>query len=311
MIGRLKKVPLREVWKNEATHFTTWLEENIEQLSESLGFEITVKEREQQVGSFSLDILGETEGETLVVIENQLAKTDHTHLGQLLTYLTNLDAKIAVWITSEARQEHINVVNWLNEQTDCQFYLVIVEAIKVDSSNPAPYFNVICRPDEQLKDVGTHKKELSERGKFNIQFWTDLMEKCKGKLNYFTSRKPSKYHFLSGATGRGGFSFVFLATEKFLGIELYIDTGDADRNEKLMKELSKRKDKIEKEYGHQLLWDFIENKRACRVRHIIQEVNVTKADKAASIEILISHMEKFDTVIRPEIKKLNEEQKAA
>lgn len=311
MIGKIKKVPLRTVWKNEASHFTTWLAENIDQLSEAIGVEFTVKEREQDVGSFSLDILAEAPDGSLVVIENQLEKTDHTHLGQIMTYLTNLNAKIAIWITSEARQEHINVINWLNEQTECHFYLVVVEAISIDSSSPAPYFNVISKPDEQIRSIGIHKKELGEYGKFNLAFWKAFIEKCNGRLSMYSTRSPTQYHYLGGSSGKSGLVFTALATRSFIAVELYIDVGDADQNEIYLNELKSHKIDIEKAYGFALSWDSIETKRACRIRHVIEETNITEADQNTVIEKLIKHMEKFEAALKQKIKKLSDHREAA
>jgi len=48
---------------------------------------------------------------------NWKRQTDHDHLGKLLTYLVNLDARAAIWVTSEPRPEHQKVIDWLNENT--------------------------------------------------------------------------------------------------------------------------------------------------------------------------------------------------
>lgn len=82
--GKLESVPLREAWEHEATQFTPWLAlpENIAQLSDALGIELEVTGQEQSVGQFSDDILCKDTGtgET-VLIDNQLERTDHSHLG--------------------------------------------------------------------------------------------------------------------------------------------------------------------------------------------------------------------------------------
>lgn len=91
-LGTVEYVPLREVWKNEASSFTPWLLENEEVLGDLLGIEISLTRNEEKVGDFSLDFLGAnlTDDSTLIV-ENQLERTDHSHLGQLMTYAGGLE----------------------------------------------------------------------------------------------------------------------------------------------------------------------------------------------------------------------------
>ena len=78
---------LREVQPHEALDFTPWLAENIELLSNAIGIDIAVKEIENPVGSFNVDIYGYEIGtDKPIIIENQLENTNHDHLGKLITY---------------------------------------------------------------------------------------------------------------------------------------------------------------------------------------------------------------------------------
>src|SRR5262245_47289286 len=114
-LGKLTRVDPRTVWKHEALDFTPWLEEHIEELGEALGMDLEVIERESAVGSFSVDLLAKDLGSgRKVIIENQLAQTDHTHLGQLITYAAGLDAKVVIWVSPEFRDEHHKALDWLN-----------------------------------------------------------------------------------------------------------------------------------------------------------------------------------------------------
>ncbi len=115
LIGRLEIEPIRKVFRKEAQHFTTWLESHIETLSERVGIELSLVQREKTVGDFTVDLLCEDPDGRPVIIENQLERTDHDHLGKLLTYLVNLDASTAIWVTAEPRPAHQKVVDWLNE----------------------------------------------------------------------------------------------------------------------------------------------------------------------------------------------------
>jgi hypothetical protein len=102
-LGRLVEVDLREQWENEASAFTPWLAEqdNLRLLGEALGKDLELKGREAPVGVFSADLLcKDTSSDSIVLIENQLEKTDHRHLGQILTYAAGLDAATLVWVAS-------------------------------------------------------------------------------------------------------------------------------------------------------------------------------------------------------------------
>ena len=61
MIGKIKRVELRSIWKNESSNFTTWMENNIDALNEAIGFDLTGRPREtfarlEKTGS-DLDLL--------------------------------------------------------------------------------------------------------------------------------------------------------------------------------------------------------------------------------------------------------------
>ena len=107
-LGRLEKVSPRTYWEHEDTEFTPWLaqEENIALLGDTIGIELEVQEQEAAVGPFRADILcRNTANGSLVLIENQLERTDHTHLGQLFTYAAGLDIVTIVWIARHFREE--------------------------------------------------------------------------------------------------------------------------------------------------------------------------------------------------------------
>jgi RecB family endonuclease NucS len=80
---------LREAWKHEAGDFTPWLaeEDNFQALADALDLgELELVATEHPVGDFKLDILCNDE-QGPVIIENQLEKTNHNHLGQIIAYV--------------------------------------------------------------------------------------------------------------------------------------------------------------------------------------------------------------------------------
>src|ERR1700690_2094983 len=147
--GRLSKVDLRAVWSSEAADFTPWLArtENLEVLGDTLGLDLELQSVEKPVGPFRADILCKDigGGGTWVLIENQLARTDHTHLGQLLTYASGLQAVTIIWIAAAFTDEHRATLDWLNKITDesFRFFGLEVELWKIGESPVAPKFNIV------------------------------------------------------------------------------------------------------------------------------------------------------------------------
>jgi hypothetical protein len=268
MIGKMERVDLRKVWKDEARDFTSWLFDNIDILGEELNINITPVEKEKNVGSFSADILAESGEGTPILIENQLEKTDHDHLGKLLTYVSNLEAKKAIWISKEPRSEHEKAIEWLNELTsDVDFYLVKIEAFRIGDSAPAPKFTIIAGPTESGKVVGSEKKELAERHKKRLKFWEGLLEKSKKRTPLHSNISPSMNSWIGTGSGKSGLGFNYVVTYKHGQIELYIDRGkdSQDENKKIFDDLQSHKDEIEKEFGNKLRWERLDDRRASRI----------------------------------------------
>ncbi len=185
-LGRLARVNLREVWQTEDGYFTPWLaeEENIALLSEILGLRLEVEAQEKEVGPFRADILcKELNNDTWVLIENQIERTDHRHLGQLLTYAAGLSAVTIVWIASRFTDEHRATLDWLNSITsdEFHFFALEVELWRIGDSLAAPKFNVVSRPNSWTKRVADASRNLatgarSEHQQLYLNFWAGLME---------------------------------------------------------------------------------------------------------------------------------------
>ena len=79
VFSSLQRIDLREAWSHEARIFTPWLAENLDLLSDLLGMNLELIGTEHAVGSFNLDIFArDLHSDDLVVIENQLERTDHS-----------------------------------------------------------------------------------------------------------------------------------------------------------------------------------------------------------------------------------------
>lgn len=178
--GRIEEKRLREAWSHEALEFTPWLADNIEHLSEVIGIPLELTGTEVKVETFSADILARNPiDNTVVLIENQLEQTDHSHLGQIMTYLAGLDAHTVVWVASEFREPHLSAIRWLNEHTsdDFSFFAVRLRVVRIGDSPFAPIFEIVEKPNNWNREV-QHKVKTEGSAYYDIKanFWTALLE---------------------------------------------------------------------------------------------------------------------------------------
>ena len=265
-IGKLQRVHLREVWRHEAYDFTQWLQENIDILNESLDLELVSAEREQAAGSFSIDIVAESSDGDTYVIENQLEKSNHDHLGKVITYLTSMKARGAIWIVSEPRQEHVNAMAWLNEASSADFYLVKVEAVRIGDSPAAPLLTLIVGPSAEAKEAGRAKQEMAERYDIRKQWWSQLVQLPGAKLHAHIT--PGQYSWLGTSSGVRGMNLNYSVTQNECGVELYVDRGKdcEEENEAIFDQLLQSKDQVQGAITFPLSWQRLDGRRACRLR---------------------------------------------
>lgn len=242
---------LWEIWKNEAQDFTPWLakDENLELLSEAIGIDITLEEKESSVGTFSVDVFAKEEGTGRnIIIENQLEDTNHDHLGKLITYASGKNAEIVIWIVKRARDEHRQAIEWLNSHTDetAAFFLIEIELWKIGQSQPAPKFNVVERPNDWAKAM-RRQENLSPTEAFKLEYWTEFKSYAESEgslVKEFSLRKPSKEHWYDFATGKSSIYLQLTITTpkniKYCGITIYDDKELAKTFHDTISELEKR-----------------------------------------------------------------------
>ena len=271
MFGVLNKVGLREIWPHEASDFTPWLAENIDELGKALGMDLELIEQEASVGDFSLDILAKDLGTSRsVIVENQLTQTDHDHLGKLITYAAGFDASIVIWVSDSIREEHRQAMDWLNQRTDSEtsFFGVVVEVIKIDDSKPAFNFKLVASPNEWQKNKKrqAQRTSVSTKGEKYQNYFKNLIDDLR-EIHRFTSAKAGQpqnwYSFSSGVSGMTyGANFSQGGKAR---AELYIDLGDHEKNKYVFDQLFNMKGEIEDSLGQEISWERLDNKRAPRL----------------------------------------------
>lgn len=271
-IGRLERVRAREAWPHEAHNFTPWLLKNADALGEALGMDLQLDQAEVAVGGFSLDLLGQ-DGATneVVIIENQIERSDHSHLGQLLTYAGGTDPVNAVWVAESFRPEHRAALSWLNERTDerTRFFAVEVAAVRIGSSPFAPWFEVVVEPNDWQKQaraaaVAVMASPLAETYR---RFWTEWLEALRAAAPGWTNARAAQArNWMTLPSGSSAASYSAVFGRGFLAIEIYFGSSDADTNTASLNALMFHRAHVEAAVGAPLEWQEIPGKTATRVR---------------------------------------------
>ncbi len=262
---------LRSVWSSESGDFTPWLAEHLDELAAELGLDLELTQAEGAVGAFRVDLVARDLGrDRVVIIENQLESTDHTHLGQLLTYASGLDAATVVWIASTVRPEHRQAVDWLNQHTDehLHFFAVKLGLIRIGNSPLAAHFVVEAAPNNWQKSVSRDSavKNVSPRAQRYQTFWQGVIDELREEHRMTNAKVGQPQSWYAFASGTAGVRFVgaFRSGDR-IGAEVYIDTGDDDTNLDLFNTLKPEQADIHQEMGEAMHWQELPDRRACRI----------------------------------------------
>lgn len=308
-IGKLQRVALREVWKHEAADFTQWLQDNIDVLNSALDLNLVNVDRERDVGDFSIDLVAEDDNGGTVIIENQLEKSNHDHLGKLITYLSGMGARSAIWIVSDPRPEHVAAVAWLNESSSAAFYMVKVEAVRIGESPAAALFTLIVGPSDETKQVGQTKKEIVERHVIRKRWWTQLVERAAKVSKLHAHLTPGERLWLGTSSGIRGLSLNYVVTQDECAAELYIDRGkDSEaENKAIFDQLKANRSAVENVFGGPLSWERLEGKQACRIRFTQPGGGYgSPEEKWPELQDgIIGAMTRLEQALRPFLKQLN------
>ncbi len=305
-LGTLRRVDLRDVWKHEAVDFTPWLIENIDMIGQVLGLDLEVIGREQAVGDFAVDILARDLGrDKRVIIENQLEETDHTHLGQLITYSAGLEAGVVVWVSRKFREEHRQALDWLNRGASTEYFGVVVELLQVDDSKPAVNLRLIASPNNWSRRTIQTTSAEDPTGKYARyqQFFQSLIDELREKHRFTNARIGQPQNWYSFSSGTRGFQYsMSFAQGGRIRAELYIDLGESTLNMGAFDALAKDKATLDFEFGEPLEWERLEGRRACRIA-IYRPGSIE--DPATSLEEhnrwAIDHLLQFKKVFGPRL----------
>jgi hypothetical protein len=318
MLGKLTRIDnIRGIWPHEAHSFTPWLarSENMAQLSEAIGYGaegLEVLKVEENVGSFYADIIAqETLGADsgLVLIENQFGPTNHDHLGKIITYAAGQKERVrtVVWIAEKLRDEHRAALDWLNLNTvdDIGFFGIEIELWRIGTSEPAPRFSVVSRPNDWLRADPVNDADLSDLRKLYVRYWEALATNIRSRKTMLKPQKGLPQQWTNFSIGRAHFALVATASEQSgairAGLEMTGPSGKIAFNRLLADQVA-----INDAYGPGLDWDEMPGRKQTRISETMPTVDISnELDWPRQHQWLADRLDRLHRVFHDRVRNLN------
>lgn len=313
-LGRLVRLDPRSVWKSESGDFTPWLatEANLALLGEAIGLDLELEATEKDVGPFRADVLcRDTATGHWVLIENQLERTDHGHLGQLLTYAAGLKAVTVVWVANPFTDEHRAALDWLNEVTreGINFFGLEIELWQIGTSAPAPKINVVSKPNDWAESISKAASalgagEVTETKQLQRAYWAALADALRSARSPLRPQKPLPQHWTTFALGRSG---VYLtATVNTVGQRVGVHMTLAGATGKpYFAQFRAQRDEVERAFGGPLEWRELPDRKESQVGVVLPNADPTdRADWSRQHAWLRQTLERLQAVMAPRARAL-------
>ncbi len=305
-LARLEPVALRKVWPDEAEDFTPWLagRDGLKLLGEALGIDLVDPDVETTIGSYSADIVARSTVGGRVVIENQLGRTDHDHLGKSLTYAAGCDALTVVWIAKRFTDEHRAALEWLNSHTteEVAFFGLEIEIWKIGDSPCAPRLNIVAKPSEWAPQSGLSEVQQAQR-----DFWQGFRDHVRGRDVRFAPTAPLPGHLMKMAIGKAGFGLNAVAStwnedrSAEVRAEFVIATKDAPQ---IFESLKVDRGEIDRVLGSEPTWWSEDGVRQCSIYYRKSVDWQSSAKRIECYEWLVAKLDRLHEVFQSRILQL-------
>ena len=179
---------------------------------------------------------------------------------------------------------------------------------------------IIPAQDTEEFLIGLADKALSEarnsaneknRHKVRRAFWSTLIPVMQEKSSLYNNISPGISGWIGAGSGMRSVSYNFAVSKSYGRAEIYINRGDREENNWTFDKLFAQKDEIESVYGGQLVWERMDNSRACRIKAETEGNVYDEEFWPEMIEFMTDAMVRVEAAFRQPLAELNTELKAA
>jgi hypothetical protein len=212
-----------------------------------------------------------------------------------------------MFVANHFRKEVTSTVLWLlKQQIQIQCFKATPYSmgdelfLQVDQIIPTPeareYMIGINEKEQESKST---ESELQNRHHLRLDFWRLFLDRCKeSHLSLYANINPGKNHWLSAGSGISGVPFTVLFMKKYARVELMIRRADAIDNVAIFDQLLEQRSAIEDAFGVVLVWERLEDKKACRVKFEKEFDGYNRDNWDGMVTFLIETMARFESVFK-------------
>lgn len=182
-----------------------------------------------------------------------------------------------ILVAAHFRKEVTSTVLWLREhgiRLQCvkatafghgaEVFLNLERIIPVPEAE-----DFIIRVSEKEKEQKNAENSQEKRQSVRLEFWGVVLNTLEqAGVGLYKNVSPGRDHWLHAGSGLGGvpYTMIFLQTE--IRVNIWITWGTGSENKWIFDRLYSQKDEIEKDFGAELVWRRLDDKRASEIRFV-------------------------------------------
>jgi Domain of unknown function (DUF4268) len=159
----------------------------------------------------------------------------------------------------------------------------------------------------QLREKGSEgRKQRAERYDIQKKFWEGVVAYAKEKGGRHANIKPGTKFWIGAGSGIRGLGLNLAVKQQTSKAELYIDRGDRAENKSIFDQMNKHQMEIAAAFPFSLEWQRLDDKRACRIKSVVDGGYKTpEADWPSIQTTLVDRIAALEKVLRPFLEKLS------
>ena len=163
---------------------------------------------------------------------------------------------------------------------------------------------IISMADKTQDDINT-QEESKSRHLLRQEFWKAYLEVVNKKTSLYNNVSPSKDNWITGKTGISGVHLNSVISNYYGRCEIFSQRPNAEDNKILFDELYKKKDEIESNFGGTLTWERLDNKKGCRIKYQLDNVDYfNKDDWEKMIDFIADGMARMEKAFKDPLSKV-------